>query len=76
VNATTTAKEPRDCHNHGKPAGEVGVTYNLTDISKLPEYRQVKAEFIQGGQPASTALEVSALALPGMLIEVEATAVL
>jgi enamine deaminase RidA (YjgF/YER057c/UK114 family) len=48
----------------------------LTDISKLAGYRRIKAEFIPGPQPASTAVEVRALALPGAMIEVEAIAVL
>lgn len=48
----------------------------LTDISKLRDYGHVKARYIQGPQPASTAVEVNALALPGMVIEVEAIAVL
>ena len=50
----------------------VKVTVYLTDISHLEGYRRVKAEFITGPQPASTALEVKGLAVPGLLIEVEA----
>jgi enamine deaminase RidA (YjgF/YER057c/UK114 family) len=34
------------------------------------------AEYITGAPPASTAIGVAALALPGMMIEVDATAVL
>jgi enamine deaminase RidA (YjgF/YER057c/UK114 family) len=48
----------------------------LTDITRLPVYGRIKAGYIQGRQPASTAVQVSALALPGMLIELEAVAVL
>jgi 2-iminobutanoate/2-iminopropanoate deaminase len=54
----------------------VKLTVYLTDISKLPDYRRIKAEFMTGRQPASTALGVQSLALPGMMIEVEAIAVL
>lgn len=54
----------------------VRVTVYLTDISRLPDYARVKSEFVAGEQPASTAIEVSALALPGMMIEVDAIAVL
>jgi 2-iminobutanoate/2-iminopropanoate deaminase len=54
----------------------VKLTVFLTDISKLAVYRQVKSEFIEGEQPASTAVEVAALALPALMIEVEAVAVL
>jgi reactive intermediate/imine deaminase len=52
----------------------VKFTVFLTDISRLRDFAQVKARFIEGPQPASTAVEVSSLALPGMLIEVEAIA--
>jgi 2-iminobutanoate/2-iminopropanoate deaminase len=51
------------------------ITVYLTDIGALRDFGRVKAEFIPGDQPASTALEVSSLALPGMMIEVEAIAV-
>jgi enamine deaminase RidA (YjgF/YER057c/UK114 family) len=45
-------------------------------MSRLPDYGRVKAEFVRGPQPASTAVGVTALALPGLMIEVEAIAVL
>jgi reactive intermediate/imine deaminase len=54
----------------------VKITVYLTDISLLRAFSVVKSEFISGPQPASTAVEVGALALPGMAIEVEAVAVL
>ncbi len=54
----------------------VKVTVYLTDISYLQAYRDIKAEFIAGPQPASTALEVKGLAVPGLMIEVEAIVVL
>jgi reactive intermediate/imine deaminase len=50
------------------------ITVYLTDIGTLRDFGRIKAEFIPGDQPASTAVEVSALALPGMTIEVEAIA--
>ena len=52
------------------------VTVYLTDISTLPDFGRIKSEFIPGPQPASTAVEVSSLSLPGMMIEVEALAVM
>jgi 2-iminobutanoate/2-iminopropanoate deaminase len=52
------------------------ITVYLTDIGTLRDFGRIKAEFIPGDQPASTALEVSSLALPGMMIEVEAIAAL
>jgi 2-iminobutanoate/2-iminopropanoate deaminase len=53
----------------------VKIIVYLTDISKLMEFGQIKAGYIDDPQPASTALGVQALALPGLLIEVEAVAV-
>jgi enamine deaminase RidA (YjgF/YER057c/UK114 family) len=47
----------------------------LTDMSRLPEYGAVKAEFFPGKQPASTAVGVTALAMPGLAVEVEAIAI-
>ena len=47
----------------------------VTDIQNLRDYGRIKADFIQGPQPASTAVEVSALALPELMIEIEAIAV-
>jgi 2-iminobutanoate/2-iminopropanoate deaminase len=55
----------------------VKVTVYLTDMSKLRDFARVRNEFISTERPpASTAIEVSSLALPGMMIEVEAIAVL
>lgn len=52
----------------------VKVTVYLTDITMLARYSQIKAEYIPGPHPASTAIGAAALALPGMLLEVEAIA--
>jgi 2-iminobutanoate/2-iminopropanoate deaminase len=54
----------------------VKLTVYLTDMSTLREYGRVKAELMPGPPPASTAIQVGALALPGMMIEIEAIAVL
>jgi 2-iminobutanoate/2-iminopropanoate deaminase len=54
----------------------VKLTVFLTDMGKLQEYTQIKREVFQGEPPASTAVEVRALARPEMLVEVEALAVL
>jgi len=48
----------------------------LTDMTRMPEYGRVKAEFFKGPQPASTAVGVAALAMPALLVEVEAIAVI
>ena len=52
----------------------VKFTVYLTDIGNVREYGRIKAEYISGPQPASTAIGVTGLALPGMMIEVEAIA--
>ncbi len=53
----------------------VKLTVFLTDISRLRDYTRIKAGFFTGDQPASTAVEVAALARPEMMVEVEAVAV-
>ncbi|MGH3496983.1 MAG: RidA family protein [Nocardioidaceae bacterium] len=61
---------------HATLADVVKFTVYLTDITRLPDYGRIKAGHIQGQQPASTAIEVAALAIPGLMIELDATAVL
>lgn len=54
----------------------VKLTYYLTDIRSLPEIRVVRDRFIPGDEkPASTAVQVVALALPELLVEIDAFAV-
>lgn len=53
----------------------VKLTVFFTDIANLREYSQVKARFITGAQPASSAVQVPALAAPAFMLEVEAIAV-
>jgi len=53
----------------------VRLTVYLTDIARLREYGRIRAEAIPGRPPAGTAVQVGALALPGMLLEVDAIAV-
>jgi enamine deaminase RidA (YjgF/YER057c/UK114 family) len=50
----------------------------VTDISRRDEILRVRREFFPGvtDYPTSTLVEVSALVVPGLLIEVEAQAVL
>lgn len=52
----------------------VKLTVYLTDMSRLRDYTLIKGEFFRGEQPASTALGVTALARPEMMVEVEALA--
>ena len=54
----------------------VKLTVYLTDMGRLPEYGRIRGEYIPGQPPASTAVRVTALAMAGLMIEVEATAVL
>jgi 2-iminobutanoate/2-iminopropanoate deaminase len=58
------------------PETIVKLTVFVTDTSRLRDYARVKAEYIPDPQPASSAIGVASLALPGMMIEVEAIAVL
>jgi enamine deaminase RidA (YjgF/YER057c/UK114 family) len=53
----------------------VKLTVYLTDASRIRDWGRIKAEYIRGRQPASTAIGVTALAMPGLAIEVEAVAV-
>lgn len=51
------------------------LTTYLTDMADLEAYSTIQAEFLNGRKPAQTVVQVSALALPGMRVEVEALAV-
>ena len=53
----------------------VKVTVYLTDMSRLRDYTRIMGEFFTGHRPASTAVGVTALARPDMMVEVEAIAV-
>jgi enamine deaminase RidA (YjgF/YER057c/UK114 family) len=54
----------------------VKLNYFVTDVSRLQEIREVRNEFLDPDRlPASTLVQVSALALPELLIEVEAVVV-
>jgi enamine deaminase RidA (YjgF/YER057c/UK114 family) len=54
----------------------VKLNYFVRDVSRLQEIREVRNEFLDPDRlPASTLVQVSALALPELLIEVEAIVV-
>ena len=70
--------------NIGRVLGQAGMTFDdlvqvgvfMSDISHLRTYARVRDEFVNTATPpASTALGVVAFALPGMLVEVNAIAV-
>ena len=48
------------------------VTVFLTDVDDRTKINPVRQEFFGDARPASTLVEVSALAIPGMKIEIEA----
>ncbi len=52
----------------------VKVNTYLTDVSHRPALAEVRGRYFTGDPPASTLVEVSRLALEGLLIEVEVTA--
>ena len=51
------------------------LTIYVTDISKRPEISEARQRFFTGDFPTSTLVEVSALADPGLLVEIEAIAI-
>jgi enamine deaminase RidA (YjgF/YER057c/UK114 family) len=60
----------------GSLANVVKLNAYVTDIRHRPLYRQVREEFFEAKGPASTMVQVVALAYPEHLIEIEAIAVL
>jgi 2-iminobutanoate/2-iminopropanoate deaminase len=57
-----------------EPADVVKVTIYLLDVDHRPLINPVRQEFFGAARPASTLVEVSRLAVPGALLEVEAVA--
>lgn len=53
----------------------VKVTLFLTDISYFPQVVELRKRFFTKPYPADTIVEVSKLALPGLMFEIEAIAV-
>ena len=52
----------------------VRITAYLTDMSRYPEYNEVRTKFLGTCPPASTTIQVSGLAFEGLLVEVDAVA--
>jgi 2-iminobutanoate/2-iminopropanoate deaminase len=57
-----------------QPSDVLKVTVYLTDIDDRPKINAVRQRFFGDARPASTLVEVSALAIPGMKVEIEAIA--
>jgi 2-iminobutanoate/2-iminopropanoate deaminase len=57
-------------------ADVVKVTVYLLDVDDRPKINPVRQEFFGAARPASTLVEVSRLAVPGALVEIEAVAYL
>ena len=54
----------------------VKMTGFITDISRRDEYLRARQPFFTADPPASTLVEITALAAPGLIIEVEVMAVI
>jgi enamine deaminase RidA (YjgF/YER057c/UK114 family) len=54
----------------------VKMTIYVTDMSKRPEIGKARAEVFTGDFPCSTLIGVTALASPGLLVEVDVTAII
>jgi len=54
----------------------VKITVFVTDIRYREGYGEVRQQFFPADPPASTLVQVAALAVPGALIEIEAVAVI
>jgi reactive intermediate/imine deaminase len=52
------------------------VTVYLKNVDDRPKVNEVRKEYFKDNKPASTLLEISRFAIDGMLIEIEAVAVL
>jgi 2-iminobutanoate/2-iminopropanoate deaminase len=53
----------------------VKITVFVTDVRSREPYAEVRSEFFGPNPPASTLVQISNLAVPGALIEIEAVAV-
>lgn len=53
----------------------VKMTIYVTDMSIRPEFSRARSEFFGEPKPCSTLIGVNALAQPGMLVEVDVTAI-
>jgi enamine deaminase RidA (YjgF/YER057c/UK114 family) len=54
----------------------VPMTGFVTDMSTRDEYPRARREFFSADPPAATLVEITALAAPGLIVDVEATVVI
>ncbi len=60
----------------GKMTDVVKITVFLTDIAHRFEFSRARSEFFPGRKPCSTMVGITALAQPGLVVEVEAIAII
>lgn len=61
-------------HVGASPADVLKVTIYLTDMADRPKITPLRQHFFAPSRPASTLVEISALAVPSAVIEIEAVA--
>ena len=54
----------------------VSMTVYYTDVRNLGRFAAIRSELFKNNRPASAQITVSALAVPGMLVEIQAIAVI
>ena len=59
----------------GSLADIVKITVFTTDMSRLGETHEVRAEMLPDPPPASTAVEIKGLVFPDLIVEIEAIAI-
>lgn len=60
----------------GSMSDVVKITVFLTDINYRADFSRARAEFFPGRKPCSTMVAITALAQPGLVVEVEAIAII
>ena len=53
----------------------VKIVVYVTDMGRMGEVQEIRREYFSNSRPASTGLEVTALAVPGLMVEIEAIAI-
>jgi enamine deaminase RidA (YjgF/YER057c/UK114 family) len=57
-------------------ADVVSMTTYLVDVARVRDLGRIRAEYFRGSPPAGTVVGVTGLAVPGMMLEIAATAAL